>query len=130
MSLIAADQIGKLKINEKEVSILVKDQLTQITALIVNHPQKLGINYVIYDLPRHNFTGASLADSQRMIAAKLIKEIKEKNYKVRIILDNSNPKLLIKWTTAINRDDIDIMNAYIKENKIDSAEIEEFLNEN
>jgi len=125
-TLTPSNQISKWKISEKDIILVIKDQLAQINSQIITHPQQLGVNYIIYNLSNHIFNGMSLIDSQRLLAVRLMKEIEDKGYGVRILLDKE-PKLVIKWFTIINKDDIDIMNDHIKTKRINEAELNEYL---
>jgi hypothetical protein len=125
-TLTPSNQISKWKISEKDIILVIKDQLAQINSQIITHPQQLGINYIIYNLSNHIFNGMSLIDSQRLLAVRLMKEIEDKGYGVRILLDKE-PKLVIKWFTIINKDDIDIMNDHIKTKRINESELNEYL---
>jgi hypothetical protein len=126
MSLIHSEQVGKLQLNKKEISGFIDDQITRINSAITTHQNQLGVNYIFYELPRHSFNGTSLVDSQRIIASELIKKLLDKKYKVKILLDDC-PRLAIKWIGSINRDDIEGMNTFIKEHKIDNSKLEDFL---
>lgn len=125
-TLTPSNQISKWKISEKDIILVIKDQLAQINSQIITHPQQLGINYIIYNLSNHIFNGMSLIDSQRLLAVRLMKEIEDKGYGVRILLEKE-PKLVIKWFTIINKDDIDIMNDHIKTKRINESELNEYL---
>lgn len=95
-----------LFLNSKNAKIMnIVDEIhTSITDKLIDS-SKAGLNYAIYDLPRHNFVDSiNKADLEIIIFSELISRLEKKGLKV--IYDPSKYKIKIIWPATIDSNEI------------------------
>jgi hypothetical protein len=109
---------------------IVREQLQMVDDRIRGSDRKMGENIIIVDLPEDfGIPGLEKREQQRFVYSKLVQNLKQRDWNVRIFLQAGEPaRLYIKYVIEFNKKEISAMTDVLKEAQITSAEIEEFCN--
>ncbi len=117
---------AKLQIDNHYVSKIISDLSRAINDELEKTVQRSGKNMVIYTIPEFTLYGVSKADGQRIIHSKIISDIEDAGYNVKICVDQGkHPLLIIEWESILDEEKAKRMTDYILQHKISGKELAE-----
>jgi hypothetical protein len=114
---VTASSLSKSGARGKDLSGVIRNQLDIIYDKCKRHERTWGKNVVSHDLPC-NFVMPGLAkkDAQRIVYSAIIRDLKEKEFEVALVLSDLPEKatIYVSWVTDLKVDEIEAMNKIIR----------------
>jgi hypothetical protein len=122
---ITVKQISDLSIKNKDIDILIKEQLNMIDDKLLHSDRSWGNNCITHDLPTNliGLPGLDKADAQRIIYTSIICSLEKRGFEVKIVLNDISSILYISWKSELDKKDIDSMNSIIKKRRINIEDL-------
>lgn len=127
---VTAQQINELTLKNKNIDIIIKEQLQIIDDKLLHSRKFVGKNYITYDLPYNlpSIPGVNKSDLQKIIYTSIIVSLEKRGFIVKILLENLVSVLYISWVTELNDNSVQTMNSILKHNRITKDELTELMN--
>ena len=129
MSLKVAE-LQTLGVSTKSVQVVIKDHLNIIDTKIREADRVFGWNVITYDLPA-DFAIPSMGkpEQQRFVYSNIISSLRERGFKVAIVLGSSMARLFIGYIVEFSREEVEAMTKTIQSCLIhNQADIDRFCN--
>jgi hypothetical protein len=111
---VTVKQLSKAIVKNKDIDLIVRDQLSTIDAALLRAHSKWGDNVVKHEISNaFNFVGLERAQAEKIIYSKIMRSLEKRGFKVRIILGHDKSVLYITWTTGIADLDQKQLESYI-----------------
>ncbi len=116
---VTVTQLTEAVLKGSTVKHIVQEQLEVIDKLIQRKQSTIGENILVYDLPLvfHGInTDATMI--KKVVYVSVIQSLSERGFDVKIKMEDTQSKLLIKWTVAIDKQLMNQYDTYLEQHKI------------
>jgi hypothetical protein len=129
---VTVKQISELTLKNKDIELIIKEQLQIIDDKLLHANRSMGKNYVIHTLPYNlpHIPGVTKPDLQRIVYSTILISLEKRGFHTKIILENSSSMLYISWISELDDNSVAVMNSIIKQKRISQQELQELLRTN
>jgi len=123
---VTVQQITELTLKNKNIDIIIKEQLQIIDDKLIHSRKIIGENYITYTLPYNlpQIEGISKSDLQKIIYTSIIVSLEKRGFIVKIVLEKLISILYISWITEIDYNSVQTMNMILKQKRISNDELQ------
>jgi hypothetical protein len=128
--MITANKLSKLSVKVRELENVIKEHLYIIDEKMLKADKNWGRNVIAHELPTiFVIPGIDRKDSQRMVYSSILKNLQKRGFNVRILIEAKKTIIYISWVCEYSYDELESMDAVIRDTRILSNEVEEFMNQ-
>jgi hypothetical protein len=128
--MITANKLSKLSVKVRELENVIKEHLYIIDEKMLKADKNWGRNVIAHELPTiFVIPGIDRKDSQRMVYSSILKNLQKRGFTVRILIEAKKTIIYISWICEYSYDELESMDAVIRDTRILSNEVEEFMNQ-
>ena len=126
---ITVKQLNKSSLKNKEIDIMIKEQLQIIDDKILRAERGIGKNFISHHLPTTivNISGYEKMDAQRIIYSSIICSLEQRGFISKILIDSEMTILYIEWITEFKPKTLEIMNNILKDRRVTSEEMSKMV---
>ena len=126
--MITANKLSKLSVKVRELENVIKEHLYIIDEKMLKSDKCWGRNVIAHELPTiFVIPGIDRKDSQRMVYSSILKNLQKRGFDVRILIEANRTMIYISWICEYSQDELESMDAIIKNTRILSTEVEKFI---
>jgi hypothetical protein len=126
--MITANKLSKLSVKVRELENVIKEHLYIIDEKMLKSDKCWGRNVIAHELPTiFVIPGIDRKDSQRMVYSSILKNLQKRGFDVRILIEANRTMIYISWICEYSQDELESMDAIIKNTRILGNEVEEFI---
>jgi len=126
--MITANKLSKLSVKVRELENVIKEHLYIIDEKMLKADKCWGRNVIAHELPTiFVIPGIDRKDSQRMVYSSILKNLQKRGFDVRILIEANRTMVYISWVCEYSQDELESMDAIIKNTRILGNEVEEFI---
>jgi hypothetical protein len=126
---ITVKQISTMTLKNKDIDVIIKEQLQIIDEKIIQTDKSIGKNFILHNLPNMfpSIPNINKIDLQRIVYSSIITSLKNRGFDIKIVLDNNISIIYIEWKTELEEESLNIMNSIIKTNRINKEELDKII---
>lgn len=128
--MITATKLSKLSVKVKELENIIKEHLYIIDEKMLKSDKCWGRNVIAHELPTiFVIPGIERKDAQRMVYSAVLKNLQKRGFEAKILIDATKTIIYISWICEYSQEEINGMDAIIKDNRILPNQVDEFINQ-
>jgi hypothetical protein len=109
-----------------ELKEAVDQQMEAINVSLREHIAAWGRNVVAYPLPTTFGVGVDRSTAQRFVYSSIIKNLRDRGFEVRILIEKSTTMLYVAWEHAMSDKEIQAMERTIRQHQITRDRVDAF----